>query len=324
MFNSLSRLPLTAQAIISVSLAVRSDEEVLIVADDGTDPRIVETLTAAARMAGASVNVALMSERSLPGAPASRPVAKALLGADVIIAPTSTGLGFTPEFNQALEENGARGLVMTATTVDMLTRGAGIADYEVVLRTTEPVAEALNNGTMITVHSVAGSDFEAKIEGQEAGCSAAKATQPGTVSAFPSGEAWQCPATGTGNGRLVADGSAHMLGRLKEPLAVNFRDGRAVEFSGGWQAQELAKVVSEGVDRDNLGELSIGTNEWARFTGNVTEDKKALGTSHFALGSSVVGGDVSSDMHIDLLMLQPTIRVDDIEIVRDGEIQALS
>jgi leucyl aminopeptidase (aminopeptidase T) len=306
--------------IINESLAVRSGEEVLIVGDDGTHPRIIDALAAAVTAAGGSPNVILMSRRALPGSPATRPVASALLGSDVIIAPTSTGLGFTPEFNRALKENGARGLVMTATTPEMLTSGAGTADYAEVLRTTEPIAAAMNSGERIVVRSAAGSEFEASISGQPAGCSAANATQRGVVSAFPSGEAWQCPVTGTGNGVLVADGSAHFLGRLAEPVRVHFSNGRAVRIEGGYQAEELWDIVRGGERRDNLGELSIGTNRWARFTGNVTEDKKALGTSHFALGSSIVGGDVTSDMHIDLLMMKPTIWVDDRLIVEDGRV----
>jgi leucyl aminopeptidase (aminopeptidase T) len=247
-------------------------------------------------------------------------LAKALLAADAIIAPTSTGLGFTPEFGQALKEHGARGIVMTGTDRDLLLAGAGTADYEEVYRITKPLSEIMTAGKTITVESALGSAFTASIEGQIAGCGASFAREPGQVSSFPSGESWQCPTPGTGEGVLVADGSAHMLGRLTEPLAVEFRAGRAVDFRGGPQADELRRIIEPIANGDNLGELSVGTNPAARFTGNVTEDKKAVGTSHFALGNSVVGGTVQADIHLDLLMMKPTIEVDGTRIVEEGRV----
>lgn len=77
----------------------------------------------------------------------------------------------------------------------------------------------------------------------------------------------------------------------------------------------------DGVENgDNLGEISIGTNPAARFLGNITEDKKQVGTVHFALGNSVVGGTVKAPIHVDLLLLTPTVEVDGEILVQDGKI----
>lgn len=314
------KLAKAAKAVVETSLAVKPGEQVAIAADDDSDFAIVQALTAAVRAVGAEPTVLVMPRRAIAGAPATRVMAKALLGADVIIAPTSTGLGFTEEFGRALKENGARGIVMTGTDRDLLTAGAGLADYNKVYEVTKPLSEIMTAGKTITVTCRNGSDFTASIEGQNAGLGASFAREPGQVSGFPSGESWQCPKRGTGQGVLVADGSAHMLGKLTEPLAVYFEKGLAVDFKGGPQAEELRQILTPIENGFNLGELSIGTNETARFTGNVTEDKKALGTSHFALGNSVVGGDVKADIHMDLLMLKPTIEVDGVRLVTDGEI----
>lgn len=313
------KLAKAAKAVVETSLTVKPGEQVAIAADDDSDFAIVQALTAAVRAVGAEPTVLIMPRRELAGGPATRVMAKALLGADVIIAPTSTGLGFTDEFGEALK-NGARGIVMTATDRNLLTAGAGLADYNKVYEVTKPLSEIMTAGKTITVTCRNGSDFTASIEGQKAGLGASFAREPGQVSGFPSGESWQCPATGTGEGVLVADGSAHMLGKLTEPLSVYFEKGVAVDFKGGPQAEELRKILTPIENGFNLGELSIGTNETARFTGNVTEDKKALGTSHFALGNSVVGGTVKADIHMDLLILKPTIEVDGVRLVTDGEI----
>jgi len=313
------KLAKVARAVVETSLAIKPGEQVAIAADDDSDFAVVQALTAAVRAVGAEPTVLIMPRRELAGGPATRVMAKALLGADVIIAPTSTGLGFTDEFGEALK-NGARGIVMTATDRDLLTAGSGLADYNKVFKVTKPLSDIMTAGKTITLTCRNGSDFTASIEGQKAGLGASFAREPGQISGFPSGESWQCPVTGTGEGVLVADGSAHMLGKLTEPLAVYFEKGVAVDFKGGVQAEELRKILTPIENGFNLGELSIGTNETARFTGNVTEDKKALGTSHFALGNSVVGGTVKADIHMDLLILKPTIEVDGVRLVTDGEI----
>jgi leucyl aminopeptidase (aminopeptidase T) len=309
-----------AKAVVEQSLAVKKDEQVAIVCDHKSDMAIVQALLGAVYAVGAEPTVVTMPPRANAGAVATRIVSAALLGADVIIAPTSTGLGFTPEFNVALKERGARAIVMTGVTRELLTAGAGTADYDEVYRITKPLADVMNAGKNLRVTCANGSDFTASIEGMPAGAGASFAREAGQVSSFPSGESWQCPKPGTAEGILFADGSAHMLGRLEQPLGVRFKQGRAVEYVGGHQAEQLRRIIEPIENGDNIGEFSIGTNPEARFEGNITEDKKQIGTAHFALGNSVVGGPVRADIHLDLLMLKPTIEVDGILLVEAGKI----
>ena len=84
-----------AKAVVEQSLAIKPNEQVLIAADDDSDFAIVQALTAATRAVGAEPTVVIMPRRELAGGTATRIMAQALMGADVIISPTSTGLGFT-------------------------------------------------------------------------------------------------------------------------------------------------------------------------------------------------------------------------------------
>jgi leucyl aminopeptidase (aminopeptidase T) len=306
--------------VIRSCLNVQPGEDVAIVADHDSDFAIVEALTAATINAGAVPTVLVMPKRERAGAPATKIVAEALSGADVIVAPTSTALGFTPEFGIALKEHGARAILMTGATRAQLLGGAALANYDEVYKITRPLADALTEGETIHVTSEAGSDLTASLVGVKAGCGAARAHEPGQVSAFPSGEAWMAPATGTANGVLVADGSGHMLGRLEEPIRVTFENGRAVNIEGGHQAEQLRRLIDGVENGDNIGELSIGTNPAARSNGDITEDKKQLGTVHFALGNSVVGGEVKSPVHIDLLVEYPRVEIDGAVVVDDRKV----
>jgi leucyl aminopeptidase (aminopeptidase T) len=315
-----AKLAKAAKSVVEKSLAIRPGEQVALVADDGSDMAIVQALLGAIHAVDAEPTLVMMPKRATAGARATRIAASALLGADVIIAPTSTGLGFTSEFGQALKENGARAIVMTGVDRAVLTGGAGLADYDEVFRITKPLADKMNAGLEVHLTCKNGSDFRASIEGMPAGCGASFAREAGEVSSFPSGESWQCPKPGTANGILYADGSAHMLGVLEEPLGVVFKDGRAVDFKGGRQAEQLREIIRPIENGDNIGELSIGTNPMARFLGNITEDKKQIGTVHFALGNSVVGGPVKAEIHLDLLIMKPTLSVDGTTLFQDGEI----
>ena len=309
-----------AASVVRTSLAIQPDEQVAIVADDGSDFAVVDALLSETRAAGAEPTLVVMPERAKAGAPANAVVAAALTGAQAIIAPTSTGLGFTPTFGEALKA-GARGIVMTGIKSVDLIDGAALADYEEVYRVTKPLAEAITAGSVGRLTCPNGSDLTVSLEGVVCGVGASFAREPGQVSGFPSGEAWNAPNEGTANGVLVADGSAHMLGILEEPIRVHFEDGLVVKIEGGRQARELERII-EGVENArNLGELSIGTNRWARFGGNITEDKKQLGTMHFALGNSVVGGNVKSPIHLDLLITTPTYEVDGQVILKDRQPQ---
>jgi leucyl aminopeptidase (aminopeptidase T) len=72
----------------------------------------------------------------------------------------------------------------------------------------------------------------------------------------------------------------------------------------------------------NIAEFAIGTNPNARLTGNLVEDKRLLGTVHFAIGDSMsLLGKVDASIHLDGLMLKPTVVADEkIVIVENGKL----
>ena len=59
----------------------------------------------------------------------------------------------------------------------------------------------------------------------------------------------------------------------------------------------------------------------ARLIGNLAEDKKRYGTVHFAIGDNKsLGGVVESSVHLDGLMLKPTVRVEGKTLVKEGKV----
>ncbi len=135
------------------------------------------------------------------------------------------------------------------------------------------------------------------------------------------------PGRGVGAARrrgLAAAGRGHVRGdrrlgtgrlgprRARRAGPITVRAGRAVAIEGGASADRLRAIVEAVVDADNIGEIGIGLNPAARIGDEITEAKKAFGTVHVALGDSAneYGGLVECEVHLDGLVMEPTIEFD--------------
>lgn len=112
------------------------------------------------------------------------------------------------------------------------------------------------------------------------------------------------------------------IGRLSEaaPMTVHLENGRLVAIEGGDEtgpyAERLA-VLFERPENGTIAELGIGTNECALLTGNILEDEKIYGTVHIAFGTNAsFGGATTADCHLDGIIVNPTLYLDD-ELVID-------
>ena len=131
---------------------------------------------------------------------------------------------------------------------------------------------------------------------------------------------------GTSNGVIVFERVMTDIGGLSEPVVVTVEDGLAVAIVGGEEAARLRDMIDGVPGATNLAELGIGLNPAARVSDDITESKKKQGTAHFALGDNAggYGGVVESPVHLDGMLFGVTITVDGEEIVRDGEVLAVT
>jgi len=140
---------------------------------------------------------------------------------------------------------------------------------------------------------------------------------------FPGGEFNIPPVEGTGNGKCVIDLTMHHLGRLHEPITILVKDGRIASISGGADAKTLRDYLHEYGDENASmfpTEASVGLNPQALIRGCQREDKNILGAMHFGLGTNIdVGGKILSNIHMDGVILEPTVVVDGVAKIRDGK-----
>lgn len=299
-------------------MGVREGEQVLIVCNPATIG-LGERLRGEAGRAGADAVTMLMTERASHAAEPPASVAAAMVAADVVLCPTIQSLSHTAARRIATEA-GVRIATLPGVTEEMLARVMS-ADVEGLRRKGAAIAELLTKGSEARITCANGSDLRLGLGEREAIPDAGDLTAPGAFGNLPCGEGFIAPLEGSAEGRLVVDGTIATIGRLAGPVALTVSHGHLVEAPGEAGARLLELLRAHGAGGTNVAELGIGTNEKAELTGNVLEDEKLLGTCHVAFGASAaIGGTVQVPVHLDCVVLRPTVTVDGAELVRDGEL----
>jgi leucyl aminopeptidase (aminopeptidase T) len=143
---------------------------------------------------------------------------------------------------------------------------------------------------------------------------------------FPTGEFNVAPIEGSANGKLVIDLTMHHLGRLWTPIELYVEKGRVTRIEGGADARILRDYLEVYGDENAYmcpAEASVGVNAKAVVRGIQREDKNIMGTMHFGLGTNIdVGGSVKSKIHMDGVILEPTLYVDGVKRIDNGRILA--
>jgi len=305
-------------AVIKECLAVRAGEEVLVIANPATIG-LGERLRAEAARADADAVLALMTERASHAAEPPSPVAAAMAAADVVLVPTIQSLSHTAARRKA-NEAGTRVATLPGVTEEMLGRVMS-ADMEGLRRKGEAIAERLTAGAEARITCPNGSDLRLGLGDRTATPDTGDLTAPGAFGNLPCGEGFIAPMEGTGEGTLVVDGTIAGIGRVTEPSELKVEGGHLRSASGPEGERLMELLTVHGDDGTNVAELGIGTNEKAQLTGELLEDEKILGTCHVAFGASAaIGGTVQVPVHLDCVVLKPTVAIDGEEIVRDGEL----
>jgi aminopeptidase len=309
-----------ARRVVADYLAIKPGERFAIVVDTRTDPEIPSALAAAARDLGAEPVVVEIERLPRSGAEPPPFAASAMAKADVVLCAASTSLYHTAA-KAAAQRAGVRGDFNAPYRADAWADGAMTADFFEIRERAERLAELWRRTSEVRVTSPAGTDLRATVTGREPmAWLTGICRNPGEVSALPGGEVSLPPLEGTAEGSVVWERVASDLGALDEPLHLEIRAGRAVGIEGGASAARLREIVGAVRDADNIAEIGIGLNPAARIADDITEAKKALGTVHIALGDSAneYGGAVECDVHLDGLVMSPTIEFDGRSIVVDG------
>lgn len=299
-------------------MGVSPGEDVLVVCNPVTE-EIGALMRIEAQGDGADATLAVMSERDTHAAEPPLALAAAMSAADVVLAPTIQSLSHTAA-RKAASEAGVRIGTLPGVTEEMLTRLMG-ADLEEIRRRGWAIVSALNAGSEVRITCRHGTDFRLGIEGRLGIVDAGELSNRGAFGNLPCGEGFIAPLEGTAEGTLVVDGSIAGVGLLDTPVSLTVRGGHLTDATGSDGVALMELLTVHGEDGTNVAELGIGTNEEAVLTGNILEDEKILGSAHVAFGASAaIGGTVQVPVHLDCVLLEPTVEIDGEAIVGGGEL----
>jgi leucyl aminopeptidase (aminopeptidase T) len=313
-----TELDRAVRTVVRQCMGVSPGEDVLVICNPVTE-EIGALMRIEAQGDGADATLAVISERESHAAEPPRAVAAAMAAADVVLAPTIQSLSHTAARKQA-SEAGVRIGTLPGVTEEMLTRLMS-GDLEEIRRRGWAVVSALNSGSEVRITCRHGGDLRFGVEGRLGIVDAGELSNRGAFGNLPCGEGFIAPVEGTAEGTLVVDGSIAGVGLLDTPTALTIREGHLIETDGSGGSTLMELLAPHGPDGTNVAELGIGTNEEALLTGNILEDEKILGTAHVAFGASAaIGGTVQVPVHLDCVLLEPTVEIDGETIVAGGDL----
>jgi leucyl aminopeptidase (aminopeptidase T) len=243
--------------------------------------------------------------------------------ADVVLCPTVQSLSHTAARRHACEA-GARIGTLPGITEDVLARAMS-ADVAGLRRKGAAVAAALEAGQTARITSANGSDLTLTLADRHAISDDGDLRQPGAFGNLPCGEGFIPPIETEGDGVLVVDGTIGGIEGDGSPVELRVEQGNLVGATGLAGERLLAALRDAGPGGTGVAELGVGTNEKAMLSGSLIEDEKIEGTCHVAFGASAgMGGAVQVPIHIDCVVMKPTVEIDGEALVRDGKLLVLA
>jgi leucyl aminopeptidase (aminopeptidase T) len=312
-----------AQIALCDCMNLQKQENLLILTDDETI-EIGHALFEIGKKFAGETSLVVMPVRKVNGEEPPSTLAELMTRYDVVICPTQKSLTHTAARRHACK-SGSRVATMPGISKEVMIRTLK-ADYHKIAERTYKLSAILNDAQEVRITTELGSDIKIPVKGIKAISSTGLVTKRGSFGNLPSGESYLMPQEGKSNGIFVVDGSFAGVGKIVEnPVAVTVVDGFAVKIEGGIEAKKLESMLQPlGKQAYNIAELGIGTNDQAIITGQILEDEKVMGTVHIALGNNVsMGGSCDVGIHLDGVMLKPTVTVDGKSLMQKGNLMLI-
>ena len=239
------------------------------------------------------------------------PVAAAMAGADVVLAPTTKSLSHTAARTDA-NQAGTRVATLPGITEEVFLTGLD-ADYARVREECGRLLGQVADADEIRVTSPQGTDVTVEPGPREWHEDTGIVHEAGGMTNLPAGEVFVSPETA--DGTVVVDGTMMPHGRLGDGQTAAFEvtDGQVTDIADDALREEVEAAAAEAGDAAyNLAELGIGTNlAVSELVGSVLLDEKAAGTVHLAIGDDHgIGGDIEAPIHLDGVLIEPSVFAD--------------
>ncbi|MBW1996228.1 MAG: aminopeptidase, partial [Deltaproteobacteria bacterium] len=237
-----------ADMIVHELLAIKTGEEVVLVADPETDMEMVQALCGVTQAAGAEFTIAIMPSRAIEESlKMTGFIEKGLEAADVMIGMTkaSGAACYSPTVSLLRKEKGLRFLSMVLRDLDIWTKGGATANYREILEAGKRLKAVWERGKEIYLTTEKGTNLKAQIGGAPPFIEAGFATEPGQSAAFSDGEVSQGPIQGTAEGVIVIDGPIAHIQHTAESIRLEIVQGRVVNIEGDEKGTRQLRDIIE-------------------------------------------------------------------------------
>jgi hypothetical protein len=312
---------------------VKRGDRVLVLSDTSHDTRVWQVVQSILCELGADVTVALFERRPADYYDPPSAVCESMMKSDINVLVASTGMLHAPANFRAMEAGIPAICMDGGMTLEMFQSGGVTEDMKQVAVRKHYVAKDIfgADAKECRVTSRYGTDFTYRVDDRIfvpplprdsfdpykiINFDKDENRKGGNLYyyLFPTGEFNVAPIEGSGNGKLVIDLTMHHIGRLMTPIELTVENGRINKIDGGADARILRDYLQVYGDENAYmfpAEASVGVNAKAIIRGIQREDKNIIGTMHFGLGTNIdVGGSVKSKIHMDGVILEPTLYVD--------------
>jgi leucyl aminopeptidase (aminopeptidase T) len=331
-----SELVENARVFVEQWAKVEPGERVLVLADDQTDKDVARAVLEAARATGADVTFVEMPRPDSAWTEPSEVVLGAMKRAQKCL---SLALVYHDRRTTiARREYGMAMFFLLPPVPATLVGAASYYPIELCAEIGRRCALRLRAAREIRITSRRGTDLRALLDPRN--CTAdpggwLEAWDPGRVigrtpgegsNTFPPGVVLAYPEPGSVEGVAVFEHHVG-IGPVRTHLAVRYENGRGVAAQGEG-ADKLAAIV-DGVEyATDVAELAWGTNPHQTLTldteRNPIDAERHAGTVHVGIGPSpIFGSRTTSRLHLDGLIVQPSIFLDGEAIMADGHLDVL-
>ena len=307
-----------AKVTIETCLNVKKGESVLVLTDESKEA-VAQALYQASINVGADTILAKIPDFDRDGMEPPVPIARLMKDSDVVVITTEKTMSHTMARRRATK-SGARIATMPGINVHMMDEGGMTADFKEIRRSIFRVGKKLRRAKNLRIITETGTDLSMSIRGrnwitEDSGI----CHRRGEFTNLPAGELFISPVEGTAQGTLMVDGS--FIDTVMNPIKVNVKDGYAVRITGAHDVvKELNKCGKQG---RNIAKFGFGLNPKAKIIGRFLEDSKVLGTINIGFGdNSMFGGTVKCPVHLIAVIKNPTVTVDNVLIMKEGELKA--
>ena len=259
------------------------------------------------------------------------PAVGALGAAGFVVDCTIEGLMHAPE-TPAILKAGARIQVISNEHPEALERMMPDSALEKIVRA---AAKMLRAAKRMRVTSPAGTDLNVDMAGASTVGVWGWTEKPGTLAHWPGGLVVSFPKSGTVNGTLVLDrGDINLTFKryLEAPVRLALQADYVTRIEGkGADAEMMRAYLAAWGEREAyaVSHVGFGLNRKARYEAlamydrrdtNGTELRAVAGNFLFSTGANEFAGRYTAG-HFDIPVMGTTIVVDDVEVVRAGDLQ---